>query len=214
MLGAIVSASVLIKSGIDDMEKEDLLEINDLIHQSATKTMHITRELLTLASVRQQEVKRVSINMQNIVKDSLKRLSDMIQEKDAKISIPEFWPEVLGYEAWLEEVWINYISNAIKYGGTPPVIELGSEILTGQKVKFWIKDNGKGLSEEDMALLFIKFTRLDTLRAEEHGLGLSIVKRIIEKLHGEVGVESKNISGEGCTFYFILPMTSDLFLSE
>ncbi|MDP3435452.1 MAG: HAMP domain-containing sensor histidine kinase [Bacteroidota bacterium] len=129
----------------------------------------------------------------------------MIQEKKAKIAIPEVWPEVLGYEAWVEEVWLNYISNAIKYGGTPPVIELGSEMLDGQKVKFWIKDNGKGLSDDDRALLFNKFTRLDTLRAEGNGLGLSIAKRIIEKLHGEVGVDSNNIPGEGCTFYFILP---------
>ena len=110
----------------------------------------------------------------------------------------------MGYGAWLEEVWINYISNALKYGGTPPVIELGSELPAGGKVKFWIKDNGKGLSEDEMSSLFHKFTRLNTLKAEGTGLGLSIVKRIIEKLNGEVGVESK--PGEGCTFYFMLPL--------
>lgn len=206
MLGAIVSASNLITSGIDTMQKEDLLEINDLINQSATKTMHITRELLTLASVRQQDVKPVNIYMLPIIKESLKRLDNMIQESNAQIIIPDLWPEVLGYDGWLEEVWINYISNAIKYGGTPPKMELGSELLADRKVKFWIKDNGKGLSKEDIGLLFNKFTRLETLRAEGHGLGLSIVKRIIEKLNGEVGIESKNIPGEGCTFYFILPM--------
>ncbi|HAH24864.1 MAG TPA: hypothetical protein DCL77_14115 [Prolixibacteraceae bacterium] len=205
MLGAIVSASNLIKMGIDDMSREDLLEINDLIRQSATKTMHITRELLTLASVRQQEVKLTKINMQRIVLEAMNRLNDMILENNAKVVVPATWHDVLGYEGWIEEVWINYISNAIKYGGIPPVIHMGSEVIADQKVKFWIKDNGKGLSAEDMALLFNKFTRLDTLRAEGHGLGLSIVKRIVEKLNGEVGVESKNIPGEGCTFYFILP---------
>ena len=206
MLGAIVSASNLIKMGIDDMKKEEMLEINDLIRQSATKTIHITRELLTLASVRQQEVKLVNVNMQRIVIEALKRLNDMILENNAQVIIPEQWHNVLGYEGWIEEVWINYISNAIKYGGTPPVIHIGSEILADQRVRFWIKDNGKGLSQADMALLFNKFTRLDTLRAEGHGLGLSIVKRIVEKLNGEVGVESTNIPGEGCTFYFILPV--------
>ena len=205
MLGAIVSASNLIKTGIDAMEKDDLLEINELIRQSATKTIHITRELLTLASVRQQEVKLSRINMQRIVIEALNRLNDMILENNAKVIIPEYWHEVLGYEGWIEEVWINYISNAIKDGGTPPVIHMGSEMLSDQRVKFWIKDNGKGLSGQDMSLLFNKFTRLDTLRAEGHGLGLSIVKRIVEKLNGEVGVESTNVPGEGCTFYFILP---------
>lgn len=205
MLSSIVSASNLIKSSFDSFPKEDILEINDLINLSATKTMHITKELLTLASVRQQEINLRQVNMQKVVLDSITRLKEVIAEKDAQISQPESWPKVLGYEAWLEEVWINYISNAVKYGGTPPIIEMGSEELADGKVKFWIKDNGQGLSEEDMSVLFNKFTRLDTLKAEGHGLGLSIVKRIIEKLNGEVGVESQNIPGEGSTFYFILP---------
>lgn len=206
MLSAIVSASSLIKTGVDDMSREDLLEINDLIGQSANKTIHITSELLTLASVRQEEIKRISVDMQKVVKDSVSRLSVSIQEKNAKIILPESWPDVFGNGAWLEEVWINYISNAIKYGGMPPVIQMGSDILPDDRVKFWIKDNGKGLSPDEMALLFNKFTRLDTARAEGNGLGLSIVKRIVEKLNGEVGVESQNIPGEGCVFYFILPL--------
>ena len=208
MLGAIVSASTLIKQGIDDMGKDDILEINELIRQAATKTMHITRELLTLASVRQQEVKMVKVNMHRIILDALNRLNDMTLNYNAKIIIPDVFHEALGYDGWLEEVWINYISNALKYGGTPPVIELGNDILPGKKVKYWIKDNGKGLSQEDIGLLFNKFTRLDTLRVEGNGLGLSIVKRIVEKLNGEVGVESENIPGKGSTFYFILPLES------
>jgi PAS domain S-box-containing protein len=206
MLGAIVSASSLIKSGLGEMPEKDILEINDLINQAATKTIHITKELLTLASVRQQEIRPEPVNMKKIVVDSLKRLNNLIQGKNVKISLPENWPEVLGYEAWIEEVWINYISNAIKYGGTPPEFEIGSSLLADNRVKYWIKDNGKGLAESEMAALFNKFTRLDSLRAEGHGLGLSIVKRIIEKLNGEVGVESENIPGKGSTFYFILAL--------
>lgn len=205
MLGAIVSASSLIKQGINEMDKEEVLEINELIRQAATKTMHITRELLTLASVRQQEVKVQKVNMHRIVIDALNRLDDMVMEYNAQVVVAESWPETWGYDSWLEEVWINYLSNAIKYGGTPPLVHLGSEVLPDGRIKFWIRDNGKGLSEADMLLLFNKFTRLDALRVEGHGLGLSIVKRIIEKLNGEVGVESENIPGKGCMFYFILP---------
>jgi PAS domain S-box-containing protein len=209
MLGAIVSASHLIKLGFDDMSKEELLEINELIGQSAIKTMHITAELLTLASVRQEDIKRSPVDMQKVVIDSVNRLEVLIREKNANIMLPEVWPEVIGYEAWLEEVWINYISNAIKYGGTPPTIQIGSDILSDDRVKFWVMDNGKGLSQDEMVQLFNKFTRLDTMRAEGHGLGLSIVKRIVEKLNGEVGVESQNIQGEGSVFYFILPKAND-----
>jgi len=206
MLGAIVSASNIIKLSIGDMSKDELLEINDLINQSATKTIQITNELLTLASVRQQEIKMAGVNMQKVVLDAMSRLKDVILAKGAKIILPDVWPEVLGYEAWLEEVWLNYISNSVKYGGTPPVIQIGYDALPDGRIKFWIKDNGKGLSADEMALLFSKFTRLDTARAEGHGLGLSIVKRIVEKLNGEVGVESENIPGEGSVFYFILPV--------
>lgn len=206
MLSAIVTASGLIKWGIDNMSQQEVLEINDLIAQSATKTMYITSELLTLASVRQQEVKLVPINMQKLIHEAMTRVADMIHEKNATIHFPEACPEALGNEAWLEEVWVNYISNAVKYGGTPPVIQIGCDIMPENKVKFWIKDNGKGLSEEEITMLFSKFTRLDTLRAEGHGLGLSIVKRIIEKLNGEVGIESANIPGEGSSFYFILKL--------
>lgn len=205
VLSAIVTGSGLIKWGIDTMSKTELLEVNDLISQSATKTMYITKELLTLASVRQQEIVTVPVNMQSIIRESMIRLTDLIKEKNAEIILPESFPDVMGYESWLEEVWANYISNAIKYGGGSPVVKIGADVLPDNRIKFWIKDNGKGLSEEEITLLFHKFTRLDTLRAEGHGLGLSIVKRIIEKLNGETGVESENIPGEGCTFYFTLP---------
>lgn len=205
VLSAIVTGSGLIKWGIDSMSKTELLEVNDLISQSATKTMYITKELLTLASVRQQEIVTTPVNMLSIIRESMVRLTDLIKERNAEIILPESCPEVLGYESWLEEVWANYISNAVKYGGITPVVTIGADVLPDNRIKFWIKDNGKGLSEDEITLLFHKFTRLDTLRAEGHGLGLSIVKRIIEKLNGETGVVSDNIPGEGCTFYFMLP---------
>jgi len=70
-------------------------------------------------------------------------------------------------------------------------------------VRFWISDNGPGLTPEQQGSLFTDFTRLDTVRVEGHGLGLSIVRRIVEKLGGQAGVESA--VGEGSTFYFTLP---------
>lgn len=206
MLSAIVSASDLIHVAVDDMSKEELLEITSLISQTATKTTHITKELLTLASVRKQEIQPVAVNMEVVANDALARLSDMILEKGAKVVFPSVWHAVQGNKAWLEEVLINYFSNAMKYGGTPPEIKISSQIIESEKVKFIVSDNGRGLSAEEIERLFIQFARLDTLRAEGHGLGLSIVKRIVEKLGGEVGVDSLNIPGEGSSFYFILPL--------
>lgn len=205
MLSAIVTASSLMEWGIDNMTKAEQLEVNDLISQSATKTMSITRELLTLASVRQQEIVLRPVIMLNLVQEALFRLKDIISEKNVQITLPETWINVMGYDSWIEEVWLNYISNAVKYGGNPPVIQIGCTALENNRVKYWIKDNGDGISPEEMETLFIKFSRLNNVRAEGHGLGLSIVKRIVDKLNGELGVESKNMQGEGSTFYFILP---------
>ena len=113
------------------------------------------------------------------------------------------WPIASGYAPWIEEVWVNYVSNAIKYGGRPPHIELGATRQANDTIRFWVRDNGGGLTLEEQSRLFTAFTRLHQARAKGHGLGLSIVKRIIEKLGGTVGVESE--IGAGSTFYFILP---------
>jgi signal transduction histidine kinase len=82
-------------------------------------------------------------------------------------------------------------------------LELGSTPQAEDKVRFWVRDNGPGLSPAAQAQLFTEFTRLDTVRAEGHGLGLSIVRRIMDKLGGQAGVEST--PGQGSGFYFTLP---------
>jgi signal transduction histidine kinase len=70
-------------------------------------------------------------------------------------------------------------------------------------VSFWVRDNGLGLTVEAQKKLFTPFTRLEQMHTQGYGLGLSIVQRIIEKLGGQVGVESE--PGQGSTFFFTLP---------
>ena len=88
----------------------------------------------------------------------------------------------LGYGPWIEEVWDNYISNAIKYGGRvdegiPPRIELGADQKSFDNpsgltmVRFWVRDNGPGIPSDDQSRLFTPFVRLDQVRAEGYGLG-------------------------------------------
>ncbi|MEJ2751008.1 MAG: HAMP domain-containing sensor histidine kinase, partial [Anaerolineae bacterium] len=115
------------------------------------------------------------------------------------------WPLALGYTPWVEEVMVNYVSNALKYGGRPPYVELGATRQPDNRVRFWVRDNGLGLTPEQQAKLFTEFERLGQTRANGHGLGLSIVRRIVEKMDGDYGVESTAVPGEGCTFYFTLP---------
>jgi signal transduction histidine kinase len=121
--------------------------------------------------------------MAAITAEALERLADMIAEYQAEITIPEAWPLALGYGPWVEEVWTNYISNGLKYGGDPPQIELGATIPEelGDQVRFWVRDNGAGLLPEDQARLFTPFAQIHRARAKGHGLGLSIVQRIAAK---------------------------------
>ncbi len=143
-----------------------------------------------------------------VVNEAINHYKPRIEKRKVQVKLPKIWPSVIGNAQWIEEVWVNYISNAIKYGGTPPSIEIGYNIndesnLTNGTTRFWIRDNGYGISTENQKLIFKSFERLNQTKIKGHGLGLSIVKRIIEKLGGTVGVESK--VGEGSLFYFTLP---------
>jgi signal transduction histidine kinase len=164
----------------------------------------IIAELLLLASVRKEAVKTEPLNMAEVIDQALNRLSQMIEAYRPELIVPAEWPQVQGYAPWIEEVWVNYISNGLKYGGQPPGLELGATPQAGGLVRFWIRDNGCGLSPEKQATLFTEFTRLNEVRIEGHGLGLSIVRRIMDKLGGQAGVESS--PGQGSIFYFILPV--------
>lgn len=205
MIGAIITSSGLLKSSIEDGDTDEINEILDLIEFSSRKTLHTTQELLLLASVRQQEIKTSMLDMCHLVDEAIFRNYSLVQERKPTFIKPDTCLPAKGYGPWIEEVWTNYISNAIKYGGTPPVIEFGSEYIENNMIKFWVKDNGDGISMVQQEMLFSKFTRLENLKIEGHGLGLSIVKRIIEKLGGTVGLESSAKPGEGSLFYFTLP---------
>lgn len=206
-LGSIYSSSEVIKESLSAIADADfLIELSDLMRNSAQKAMHITEELLILATVRNEKIDRKPLDMKSIFHEAENQLSGMIKEYEARINSPGTWPEALGHAPWIEEVWVNYISNAIKYGGTPPVIEVGADQPSNNFVKFWIKDNGNGITEDEQTKLFKEYARLAPEKAYGYGLGLSIVKRIVDKLGGRVGMESTGQPGEGARFWFELPV--------
>lgn len=176
--------------------------------QSGQKMINIIEALLLLAGVSKQEnIPTQVLDMGKIITQVIEhRLAHLFTHHQVHIEFPSHWPAAVGYAPWLEEVWANYLSNALKYGGNPPHITLGADVQPNDKIRFWIKDNGLGLSPTAQAQLFTPFTRLHQSRAEGHGLGLSIVQQIIEKLGGEVGIESQ--LNQGSLFYFTLPTHS------
>jgi len=211
-LTTILGAAAMLSDSQEHIPLTQQRQAIQTIVKTSLKMNNIIQELLLLAAVRRSEVKTGPINMEFVINAAKQRLWGVITDANAEMIIPDAnaWPKAVGYAPWIEEVWINYISNAVKYGGKPPRVELGAdtdynEFSTGRKMaRFWVRDNGKGISTENQSKLFNQFTRLDQMRAEGHGLGLSIVARVIEKLGGEVGVESA--PEHGSTFYFTLPM--------
>ena len=194
--------------GVSYKEKLDieLRQILNRILQSGHKMNNIMSELLLLASVRSKELVELNpLDMSRIVSEAYKRLRFQVEESHGHIYIPDLWPVAHGYGPWIEEVWVNYISNALKYGGTPPELALGATVQSNGMVQFWIKDNGQGIAPNDQRNLFKPYTRLTEIQVQGEGLGLSIVQRIIRKCGGEVGVQSQ--LGNGSTFWFTLPST-------
>jgi signal transduction histidine kinase len=143
------------------------------------------------------------LDMEAIAAEALRRLTHLISRYQAEVIVPTAWPTALGCRDWVEEVWVNYLSNALKYGGSPPRVELGGDTQTNGMVRFWVRDNGRGLAAEQQARVFVKGTRLQPASVEGHGRGLSIVQDYIHRLGGQVGVESG--VGQGSVFFFTLP---------
>ena len=183
------------------------LELSNLAHSivlAGEKMNTIIEELMLLAGLREVKVQMEPLgDMGHIVAEARRRLTGLIEKRGAQLIVSDAWPMVIGYGPWIEEVWVNYLSNAIKYGGDPPQIELGAALLADGAVCLWVRDNGPGLSPEQQARLFVPFERLDQVELKGHGLGLSIVRRIVEKMGGQVGVKSE--VGQGCRFFFTLP---------
>ncbi len=192
-----------------DESPEDihLHEISDLlgkISKSGDKLSRIIDGLLLLSRVNKESAPSTTVDMSPLVADAIERLEILINRQKAEIKLPDHFPTALAYGPWVEEIWFNYISNAIKYGGTPPMVQLGSTVREDGYVDFWVEDNGRGLTTEEQAGIF-DYGRPRKEKTEEgYGLGLSIVKRIAEKLNGQVAVKSS--AEGGSIFTFSLPV--------
>jgi PAS domain S-box-containing protein len=173
-----------------------------VISRSVWKLNSIIDNLLWLSQVRQQDIVLEPLDMAAIVAEARLRVTHLIDEQ-TEITVPEVWPCALGYGPWIEEAWANYLGNALKFAGQPARIQLGSETQADGMIRFWISDNGNGIAPAQQAQLFTAFYQ-PVHSSTGHGLGLSIVKRIVEKLGGEVAVCSSGVPGEGSTFSFTL----------
>jgi len=175
------------------------------IKKAGRNIIHTIDTLLLLSNTRSQTIETQLLDMSAILNKIQHRLSYFIDHLQAEITMPAQWENALGYAPWIEEVWVIYLMNALRYGGKPPHLTLGVNREGRNQIRYWVRDNGRGISAEQQAILFIPFSHINRIkRPEGQGLSLSIVREIIEKLGGQVGVDSA--LGQGSTFYFTLPM--------
>lgn len=202
-LGLVVSFAQMLEKDYAALSDEELHHYLQAIAQRGREIVDVVDRLLAIPTGPTKEIEEGTgpLDMAGIVIGVMERLTYMVDEYQAKVVQPESWPVALGHGPWIEEVWANLISNAIKYGGRPPHVELGATEQEDGTVRFWVRDNGNGLAPEEQVRLL---ARSDQSPATEYGLGLMLVQRIMRKTGGQVGVESE--VGQGSVFFFTLPV--------
>lgn len=142
-------------------------------------------------------------NPKEILETALADLSTFIQENGAEVQHGPL-PLVAAHPAEVAQIFQNLISNAIRYrGNAPPRIRIDAR-ADGDEVVFSVADNGRGIDERHFQRIFEVFQRLDPDQTEGTGIGLAIVKRLVDHRGGRVWVEST--PGSGSTFCFTLPL--------
>lgn len=195
---------------IDDVLSGDVQEDGQLLEdlqtiKSATLSMSETiNAMLVLASVGEAKPNPQVVQMSAIIHQARFGMAAAIERAGALIEVGSDLPPALGHAPWLEQVWSYLIGNGLEFGGTPPRLVLGARPCPGQEamVTFFMQDNGPGIPEASLPRLFGPFTRHRRERVERHGIGLSIVERVITTLGGEVG--ARRLPEGGTELFFTL----------
>ena len=197
-------ASMLIEDYSDLLDSEGKRMLNAIVDQS-NKMGCLIDDLLSFSRINMNEIRISAIDMHSLAINVYDELTTTDPEKekiDFRISEIE---STYGDTSMLKQIWVNLISNAIKYTSkiSNPVIEIGSTRDETETI-YYIKDNGAGFDMEYYDKLFGVFKRLHSTRQfEGNGVGLAIVHRIVQRHQGRVWAESE--INKGATFYFALP---------
>ncbi len=174
-----------------------------LIKGRISRMENLINGLLEYARVGKRGVDLELTNVNQLVADIIDNLG--VQSK-SKIEVETELPIIYTHKLLLEQVFSNLISNAYKYNSNPePVIRISSKI-EGQKLEFSVSDNGPGIPEESKEKIFRIFQTLQARdNFESTGIGLSIVKKIVEETGCKIKIDSE--IGQGSTFRFTWPLS-------
>ncbi len=193
-----------VRAGDHERVEHDLGRIS----YAADRMQRLLDDLLELARVGRVGNKPRQVPFAEILDEALERVADAIEEREAEILIAPSLPEVYGDKSLLVDVLEKLLDNAVKHVGeqTAPCIEVGTRRRGRQHpgIVLFVRDNGPGIHPQYHDKVFRLFERLEPEASEGTGVGLTLVKRIIEFHGGKIWIES---SGRGSTMCFTLPGT-------
>jgi len=203
---------ITIKGFLGFLEKDIAAGKHERVHQdvmrideAVSKMNRLLNELLELSRIGRMMNEPENIPFEDLLKDALDIVHGQLELHHVTVQTQPNLPAVHGDRQRLIEVLQNLLDNAAKYMGDQrdPHIEIGQQGEENDKPIFFVKDNGIGIAPEYHERIFGLFNKLDP-KAEGTGIGLTLVKRIIEVHGGRIWVESQ--LGKGSTFYFTLPV--------
>ncbi len=174
-----------------------------VIHQDGLRMGNLIDDLLAFSRLAREPLKPQLVNTDQLVRRTLAELSADANGRELEVHIGEL-PGCQGDQALLKQVWVNLLSNALKYSRErkPAIVQIGSA-WTGGETVYFVRDNGAGFDMEYADKLFGVFQRLHHQdEFEGTGVGLAIVQRIIQRHGGRVWAEAK--VNQGAAFYFTL----------
>jgi PAS domain S-box-containing protein len=183
------------------------------IRANAGRMQALIEDLLEISRIERRRNPFEEVQVEELIDEAKLRLEYAIRQKNAEIIIRDKLPKVFCDRVRLAEVFVNLISNAIKFNDkTQPRVEIGCS-QKGNFYEFYVKDNGPGIEKQYFDKIFEIFQRLGRREEREGtGAGLTIAKKIVEMHKGKIWVESK--IGESTTFNFTIPKERGIILGK
>ena len=184
----------------------------NIICDSAKRMAQMIDDILIFARVGHGSIEVAPVDMQTLVRDTIKDLNPAIKGRQISFDVAKL-PPARGDAAMLRQVWANLLGNSVKYTGPREraVIQIGAEIRDDKTIYF-VRDNGIGFDTRYADKLFSTFQRLHGSEFPGTGVGLSIVKRIVTRHGGYVWAEAE--VDKGATFFFSLGIEYSEHASE
>ncbi len=175
------------------------------MHMAADKMGHLLDELLNLARVGRKMNPSVRVTFQELAREAVGLVAGRISASHAEVQVAEAAVVLEGDRPRLVEIWQNLVDNACKFMGDQPKprVEIGVE-KRGAETVFFVRDNGAGIEPRYREKVFGLFEKLNP-KIEGTGMGLALVKRVVELYKGRIWVESGGL-GQGANFLFTLPV--------